>query len=59
MPEIKVREHPGCKCGEVLRGIMSPPECGLFRKACTPQAPKGPVHGSSRGDLRSLLQVSG
>ena len=49
MPEIKVKEHPGCKCGEVLRGIMTPPECGLFRKVCTPQDPKGPCMVSGEG----------
>lgn len=49
MPEIHVREHPGCKCGEVLRGVMTPPECGLFRKVCTPQSPKGPCMVSGEG----------
>jgi len=49
MPEIRVKEHPGCRCGEVLRGIMTPPECGLFRVVCTPQNPKGPCMVSSEG----------
>ncbi len=49
MPEIKVKEHPGCKCGEVLRGVMTPPECGLFRKVCNPQDPKGPCMVSGEG----------
>ncbi len=49
MPVIEVKEHPGCKCGEVLRGIISPPECGLFRKVCTPQNPKGPCMVSGEG----------
>ncbi|MGC8491133.1 MAG: hydrogenase formation protein HypD [Syntrophobacteraceae bacterium] len=49
LPEIQVREHPGCKCGEVLRGIMRPSECGLFRTVCSPQTPKGPCMVSSEG----------
>jgi hydrogenase expression/formation protein HypD len=49
MPEITVKEHPGCKCGEVLRGIMTPAECGLFRKVCSPQDPKGPCMVSAEG----------
>ncbi|MEN6437846.1 MAG: hydrogenase formation protein HypD [Syntrophobacter sp.] len=49
MPEIHVKEHPGCRCGEVLRGVMTPPECGLFRKVCNPQDPKGPCMVSSEG----------
>lgn len=49
MPEIRVKEHPGCRCGEVLRGVLTPPECGLFRVVCTPQNPKGPCMVSSEG----------
>lgn len=49
MPAIQVREHPGCRCGEVLRGVMAPPECGLFRKVCNPQSPMGPCMVSSEG----------
>ncbi|MBS3784874.1 MAG: hydrogenase formation protein HypD, partial [Anaerolineae bacterium] len=25
-----VREPPGCRCGDVLRGVLLPPECPLF-----------------------------
>ncbi len=49
MPEIKVKEHPGCRCGDVLRGVMTPPECPLFRKACSPDNPMGPCMVSSEG----------
>lgn len=40
---------PGCRCGEVLRGIITPQECPLFGKACTPQEPVGPCMVSSEG----------
>ena len=43
------QDHPGCKCGEVLRGLLSPPECGLFAKVCTPSAPVGPCMVSAEG----------
>ncbi|SPF49424.1 protein required for maturation of hydrogenases [Syntrophobacter sp. SbD1] len=49
MPDIRVKEHPGCRCGEVLRGVMTPPECGLFRKVCSPRDPKGPCMVSGEG----------
>lgn len=49
MPEIKVKEHAGCRCGEVLRGVIAPPQCGLFRKICTPWQPMGPCMVSSEG----------
>lgn len=43
------REHEGCRCGEVLRGVVAPPECPLFRRACTPQNPIGPCMVSAEG----------
>jgi hydrogenase expression/formation protein HypD len=41
--------HPGCRCGDVLRGVIAPPECKLFGKACTPINPFGPCMVSSEG----------
>lgn len=49
LPRIEVKEHPGCRCGEVLRGVMTPPECRLFRMVCNPQSPMGPCMVSSEG----------
>lgn len=49
VPPIAVKEHPGCRCGEVLRGVLTPPECGLFAKVCSPQRPLGPCMVSSEG----------
>ena len=49
MPVIQVKEHPGCQCGEVLRGVMTPPECKLFKTVCSPQNPMGPCMVSSEG----------
>ena len=43
------KTHPRCKCGDILRGIKRPPECALFRKACTPSHPIGPCMVSSEG----------
>jgi hydrogenase expression/formation protein HypD len=43
------REPPGCRCGDVLRGVLTPPECALFAKACTPQRPIGPCMVSAEG----------
>lgn len=38
-----------CRCGEVLKGLLEPPECALFNKACSPQHPVGPCMVSSEG----------
>jgi hydrogenase expression/formation protein HypD len=43
------REPPGCRCGDVLRGVLLPVECPLFAKACTPQNPIGPCMVSAEG----------
>jgi hydrogenase expression/formation protein HypD len=42
-------EPAGCRCGEVLRGTLSPPECALFGAACTPRHPVGPCMVSAEG----------
>jgi hydrogenase expression/formation protein HypD len=44
-----VKEHAGCRCGELLRGIITPPECPLFGKACSPERAVGPCMVSSEG----------
>jgi hydrogenase expression/formation protein HypD len=43
------RGHPGCRCGDVLRGALEPPECPLFGRACTPARPVGPCMVSAEG----------
>lgn len=46
---LPTKEHKGCHCGEVLRGVIFPYQCGLFRKVCTPENPVGPCMVSSEG----------
>ncbi|MCU0579551.1 MAG: hydrogenase formation protein HypD [Desulfobacterota bacterium] len=50
------QDHPGCACGEVLRGIKSPPDCALFRKACTPDRPIGPCMVSTEGTCAAYFK---
>ncbi|AGL00695.1 hydrogenase formation protein HypD [Desulfoscipio gibsoniae] len=42
-------EPRGCRCGELLRGIITPPDCALFGRKCTPASPVGPCMVSSEG----------
>ncbi|MFH0983815.1 MAG: hydrogenase formation protein HypD [Planctomycetota bacterium] len=42
-------DPPGCLCGEVIQGKVSPPECALFGATCTPLRPVGPCMVSSEG----------
>ncbi len=39
----------GCACGDILTGRKTPPECRLYKKACTPMNPVGPCMVSSEG----------
>jgi len=43
------REPPGCRCGDILRGVLLPTECPLFGEVCTPQSPIGPCMVSAEG----------
>ncbi len=43
------RDLPHCRCGEVLRGIISPEKCGLYGKKCSPESPLGPCMVSFEG----------
>ena len=49
LEERPTKELKGCRCGEVLCGLIEPPECRLFGQACTPQKPVGPCMVSSEG----------
>jgi hydrogenase expression/formation protein HypD len=52
-------EPKGCECGPVLRGVMTPPECGLFGKGCTPESPVGPCMVSSEGTCAAYYNYRG
>lgn len=56
-PAIEPTQDPkGCRCGDVLRGIMPPNECPLFRKVCTPENPVGPCMVSSEGSCAAYYR---
>jgi hydrogenase expression/formation protein HypD len=43
---------PGCDCARVVMGRLSPVECRLYGKACTPRTPVGPCMVSDEGACR-------
>jgi hydrogenase expression/formation protein HypD len=47
---------PGCKCGEILRGVKQPDQCPLFAKACTPANPVGPCMVSTEGSCAAYYK---
>ncbi|HTY45264.1 MAG TPA: hydrogenase formation protein HypD [Patescibacteria group bacterium] len=46
-----VVKHPAaaCRCGDVLKGLIRPDECALFKTRCSPASPWGPCMVSSEG----------
>jgi hydrogenase expression/formation protein HypD len=50
------KEHPGCSCGEILKGKMAPQECALFGKSCTPENPVGACMVSSEGSCAAAYR---
>lgn len=51
-----VRERPGCRCGDLLKGRLTPPQCPLFGGVCTPSRPVGPCMVSSEGGCAAYYQ---
>ena len=49
---------PGCRCADVLTGRISPPECPLFGKKCTPDNAHGACMVSTEGSCYSFF-ISG
>lgn len=47
------KEPAGCRCGDVLRGVIRPTACPLFGRACVPERPVGPCMVSGEGACAS------
>jgi len=52
-------EPAGCRCGEVLRGVVLPTECPLFRRVCSPRNPVGPCMVSAEGSCAAYFKYEG
>ncbi len=50
------QEPPGCRCGEVLRGVIRPRDCRLFSSVCSPRSPVGPCMVSSEGSCAAAFK---
>lgn len=49
---------PGCRCGDVLKGVILPEECPLMGMQCTPASPVGPCMVSSEGSCAAHYRYS-
>lgn len=52
-----VSEPAECRAGEVLRGLLKPPQCAAFGNACTPAHPLGAPMVSSEGACAAYFRA--
>ena len=52
----QAKKPTGCRCGQIIRGTLSPKQCPMFGKVCTPENPYGPCMVSEEGACRNYLQ---
>ena len=50
------KKPTGCRCGEIIRGTLSPKQCPMFGKACTPENPYGPCMVSQEGACNNYFR---
>ncbi|MDP2423502.1 MAG: hydrogenase formation protein HypD [Bacteroidales bacterium] len=51
-------DPPGCRCGEVLKGLLKPTQCSLFSKICNPTNPIGACMVSAEGACQSFYKYA-
>ena len=51
-----VKEPKGCRCGEVLRGLIESKDCPMFARQCSPQNPFGPCMVSHEGSCNIMYR---
>lgn len=56
IPGAADAEPAGCRCGDVLKGVIRPNECPLFGRACTTETPVGPCMVSSEGTCAAFYK---
>jgi hydrogenase expression/formation protein HypD len=52
----KADKQKRCRCAEVLKGLLSPLDCPLFSKVCSPDNPVGPCMVSSEGTCNAYYK---
>ena len=53
-----VIEEQGCICGDILKGIKTPSQCGLFAKQCTTANPVGACMVSNEGACNAYYRFN-
>jgi hydrogenase expression/formation protein HypD len=58
LPGIRVTDPKAAQCGEVLKGVLKPPQCKLFGKDCNPEHPIGALMVSSEGACAAYFRYA-
>ena len=58
LPDVAEYHVPGCRCGDVIRGVFKPTDCSLFANGCTPRKAVGPCMVSSEGACAAEYKYS-
>jgi hydrogenase expression/formation protein HypD len=53
------REPEGCRCGDVVKGMIKPTACEKYAKECTPERPLGALMVSTEGACSAYYLYSG
>ncbi len=57
--KVPIPKKTACRCGEVLKGIIEPKQCPLYKKTCTPTNPKGACMVSAEGSCAISYNYDG
>ncbi|MDD5358747.1 MAG: hydrogenase formation protein HypD [Sulfurovaceae bacterium] len=49
LPTKECQDHKLCRCGDILKGLATPPDCTIFGTLCKPSNPTGSCMVSSEG----------
>lgn len=56
LPPAKM--NTACRCGDLLKGLITPHECPLFGTVCVPEEPVGPCMVSSEGPCSAYYRYA-
>jgi len=49
LEQVPDAKKNACRCGEILKGLIDPKDCPLYKVACSPDTPRGACMVSSEG----------
>ena len=58
VPHLQIADPKSCQCGEVLKGVIRPPQCKVFGTLCRPETPLGALMVSSEGACAAHYQYA-